>query len=214
MSKDDDKKVYLLKEMCEFNFINEVDEKGSPKVSKYGNMLVKGILQRAGTLNQNGRVYPRDILEREIENYKKLISERRSLGELDHDDLPVVNLKHTSHVITDIWWENDVVWGQVEILEKMDQGRQVKALFDSGIKVGISSRAVGSVKTINNIHYVQDDLQLICWDFVSEPSTPGAFMMQEAKQLSREDLKKITDAASKTDRIDRIMNDLLGIKKL
>src|SRR5690349_4392046 len=104
----DDK--FLLKESCEFNFINEVDERGEPKRSKWGNMLVKGVLQRAGTLNQNGRVYPKDILEREIENYKKLIVERRATGELDHAEEAVVNLQNVSHVITDIWWDNDAVW--------------------------------------------------------------------------------------------------------
>lgn len=210
----EENKLYLLKETAEFNFVNEVDENGKKKVSPYGNMIVKGILQKANTVNQNGRIYPKDVLQREIENYRKLIKERRALGECDHAEEPVVNLKHTSHVITDVWWEGDVVMGQIEILEGMDQGRQVKTLFENGIKVGISSRAIGSVKTINGIHYVQDDLQLICWDFVSEPSTPGAFMFQEARLLSREELRKIQDSCTKTDRLNRIANEILGIKKI
>lgn len=212
---DDDKKIYLIREFAEFQYEKELDStSGKPKVSPYGNMMVKGILQRANTLNQNGRIYPRDILEREVENYLKLVKERRATGELDHADEPVVNLKFVSHVITDIWWEGDVVWGRVEILEKMDQGRQLKALFEDGIKVGISSRAVGSVRQSNGAAIVQDDLQLICWDFVSEPSTPGAFMMREAKELSRGEKKQVSEFLKKSDRIDRIANELLGLKKL
>lgn len=210
----DDKKIYLIREFAEFEYKKDLDDAGKPKVSPYGNMMVKGILQRADTINQNGRIYPKEILAREVENYSKLIKERRATGELDHADEPVVNLKHVSHVITDVWWEDNVVWGRVEILEKMDQGRQLKALIDDGIKVGISSRAVGSVRQHNNANIVQDDLQLICWDFVSEPSTPGAFMMREAKELTYGDKKKVKDFLGKTDRIDRIANDLLGLKKL
>lgn len=210
----DDKKIYLIREFAEFEYKKDLDDAGKQKVSPYGNMMVKGILQRADTINQNGRIYPKEILAREVENYSKLIKERRATGELDHADEPVVNLKHVSHVITDVWWEDNVVWGRVEILEKMDQGRQLKALIDDGIKVGISSRAVGSVRQHNNANIVQDDLQLICWDFVSEPSTPGAFMMREAKELTYGDKKKVKDFLGKTDRIDRIANDLLGLKKL
>jgi hypothetical protein len=209
-----DKKLYLLREFAEFDYTKELDDAGSPKKSKYGNMMVKGILQRANTLNQNGRVYPKDILEREINNYMKLVKERRATGELDHADEPVVNLKTVSHVITDVWWEGDIVWGRVEILEDMDQGRQLKTLFNNGIKVGISSRAVGSVKQQQNTAVVQDDLQLICWDFVSEPSTPGAFMMREARELTREQKKEVDNFLKKSDRIDRIVNEILGIRKL
>ncbi len=208
----EDKKVYLLREFAEFEYKAEVED-GKPKKSPYGNMMVKGILQRADTINQNGRIYPRDVLEREIENYMKLVKERRATGELDHDDSPVVNLKNTSHVITDMWWENDAVWGRVEILEDMDQGRQLKVLFNNGIKVGISSRAVGSLRQQQSALIVQDDLQFICWDFVSEPSTPGAFMMKEAKELSSYEQKEVKKFLNKTDKIDRIANELLGLKR-
>lgn len=210
----DDKKLYLLREFAEFQYDKEVDDDGKPKKSPYGNMMVKGILQRANTLNQNGRIYPKDILQREIDNYVKLVKERRATGELDHADEPVVNLKNVSHVITDVWWEGDVVWGRVEILEDMDQGRQLKTLFNNGIKVGISSRAVGSVRQQKDASIVQDDLQLICWDFVSEPSTPGAFMMREAKELTAEQRKEVNGFLKKSDKLDRIANEILGIKKL
>lgn len=211
---EENKKIYLLKEFAEFEYSKEVDVEGKPKKSEYGNMYVKGILQRANTLNQNGRIYPRDILEKEVNNYMKLVKDRRATGELDHADEPVVNLKTVSHVITDIWWEGDAVWGRVEILEEMDQGRQLKTLFNNGIKVGISSRAVGSLKQQSNANVVQDDLQIICWDFVSEPSTPGAFMMKEARELTSKEKTDVEHFFKKSDRIDRIANELLGLKKI
>jgi hypothetical protein len=211
---DNEKKIYLLREFAEFDYTKETDDEGKPKKSAYGNMMVKGILQRANTLNQNGRVYPKDILEREVNNYMKLVKERRATGELDHADEPVVNLKTVSHVITEVWWEGDIVWGRVEILEDMDQGRQLKTLFNNGIKVGISSRAVGSVRQQQNTAVVQDDLQLICWDFVSEPSTPGAFMMREARELTADQRKEVSKFLNKSDRLDRIANEILGIRKL
>ena len=113
----------FLKEFAEFEYEKMYDEQdGEKKIrrSKYGNMLVRGILQRANTQNANGRIYPLDVLQREVANYKKLIEERRATGELDHADEPTVNLKFVSHVITNIWWEDDVVYGEVEILDGLD----------------------------------------------------------------------------------------------
>lgn len=204
----DEKKTYLLREFAEFDYKQEVeDDSGKPKKSPYGNMMVKGVLQRANTLNQNGRIYPRNVLEREIENYLKLVKERRATGELDHSDQMVVNLKNVSHVITDMWWEGDAVVGRVEILENMDQGRQLKSLFENGIKVGISSRAIGSLRQQQDALLVQDDLQFICWDFVSEPSTPGAFMMKEAREINPQEFLKLQ---RNSDKVDRIVNEILG----
>lgn len=199
----------FLKEFAEFEYEKLYDEtEGQKKVrrSKYGNMLVRGVLQRANTQNANGRVYPLDVLRREVSNYKKLIDERRATGELDHADEPTVNLKFVSHVITNIWWEDDVVYGEVEILENMDQGRQLKVLFENDIKVGISSRALGSVERHGDVNVVQDDLQLICWDFVSEPSTPGAFMFKEGKEV---DVNSLQGFFKKSDMIDRVANEVL-----
>ena len=203
-------KPRFIKEYAEFEYEKVVDEENGekkPRRSKYGNLLVRGILQRANTQNANGRVYPRDILEREVENYRKLIQERRATGELDHADEPVVNLKYVSHVITDVWWEDDVVYGEVEILEKMDQGKNLAALIADDIEVGISSRAVGSVERRGSVNVVQDDLQLICWDFVSEPSTPGAFMFKEGKEIDLDQLKQMFN---QTDMIDRAANEILA----
>lgn len=173
-----------------------------------GKLIVKGILQRADTLNQNGRIYPKHILERELQNYQKLIRENRALGECDHADSPVVELKHVSHVIREAYLEGNVVYGIVEILPT-PCGKIIEALVEAGVKVGISSRALGSVKKIGENNVVQEDLQLICWDFVSEPSTPGAFMMTESKLYSDDVLKTVF---TKSDRIDRALNEILSLK--
>lgn len=199
----------FLKEYADFKYEKPVDAEGKPRLSKYGNLLVRGIIQRADALNQNGRVYPRHILEKEVNNYMTLVKERRATGELDHADTPVVNLKTTSHVITDIWWQGNDLWGEIEVLEDLDQGKNLKGLFKSEIKVGISSRALGSVQKLGEANVVQDDLYLVCWDIVSEPSTHGAFMMQEAKSYSDAELKTIFTRAN---RLDRVSNELLAFR--
>jgi hypothetical protein len=171
-------------------------------------LIMKGILQKAETLNQNGRVYPKNILEREIKNYQKFIQENRALGELDHPDSSVVELKNASHNIKEAYIEGNIVYGTVEILNT-PSGKILQSLVESGVTLGISSRGVGSTKTEGNMQIVQDDFQLICWDFVSEPSTPGAFMMKEGKEVSSQ---FINNVFNKTDRIDRIFNDILEWK--
>ncbi len=171
-------------------------------------MMMKGILQKAETLNQNGRVYPKIILEREIRNYQKFIKENRALGELDHPDSSVVELKNSSHIIREAHMEGNIVYGTVEILNT-PSGKILQSLVESGVTLGISSRGVGSTKTQGNTQIVQDDFQLICWDFVSEPSTPGAFMMKEGKEVSPQ---FINEVFNKSDRIDRIFNDILEWK--
>ena len=141
-------------------------------------LIVSGILQRAEAKNQNGRVYPKDILGREIQNYKEgPIADNRAMGELDHPESSVINLQNVSHTIKDCWWDGDDVVGKVEILNT-PAGNILKALFAAGITVGISSRGMGSVE--ENLREgtleVQDDFELLCFDFVSTPSTHGAFM--------------------------------------
>ena len=171
-------------------------------------MMMKGVLQKAETLNQNGRVYPKIILEREIRNYQKFIKENRALGELDHPDSSVVELKNSSHIIREAHMEGNIVYGTVEILNT-PSGKILQSLVESGVTLGISSRGVGSTKSEGNMQIVQDDFQLICWDFVSEPSTPGAFMMKEGKEVSPQ---FINEVFNKSDRIDRIFNDILEWK--
>ena len=174
-----------------------------------GRYIMRGILQKANTLNQNGRVYPMEILQREVRNYQKFIAENRALGELDHPDSSVVELKNASHIVREAYMDGDICYGSVEILDT-PAGKILKSLVDSGVTLGISSRGVGSTRKEGDYQVVQDDFQLICWDFVTEPSTPGAFMMKEGKEINENDLKK---HFNKSDRVDRIFNDILTWRK-
>ena len=147
-----------------------------------GKLIVRGVLQRAEAKNQNGRVYPREILQREAKKYaKEFIKERRAMGELDHPESSVVNLQNVSHNVKDMHWEGDNLLGTVEVLST-PSGNILKELFKSGIKLGISSRGMGSVETIDEDEKgkqtvaVQPDFELIAFDFVSNPSTQGAFL--------------------------------------
>lgn len=142
-----------------------------------GRVIVQGVLQRANAKNQNGRMYPKNILMREVKNYKKIqIAEKRALGELDHPESSVVNLQNVSHNVTDAWFDGDDVVGKVEILDT-PAGKILKELLKAGIKLGISSRGLGSVNQVDEATVqVGNDFELICWDFVSNPSTHGAFM--------------------------------------
>jgi len=171
-----------------------------------GTFIVKGILQRAGAPNQNKRRYPKEVLKRECEKYEQLIKERRALGELDHPDSPVVNLKNASHNIREIWWEGDDVCGTVEVLST-PSGNILKELFKNNIRLGISSRGLGSVKEMSDgTVMVQEDFELVCWDFVSNPSTHGAFMapMNESKQWQR-----IAEECGKWCRAQDLMREIL-----
>jgi hypothetical protein len=169
-----------------------------------GKIVLKGILQKSDTLNQNGRIYPRPILEREVRNYQKFILENRALGECDHPDSSVVELKNVSHIIREAYMDGDVCYGTVELLDT-PAGKILQSLVETGVTLGISSRGVGSTRTEGSYQVVQDDFQLICWDFVSEPSTPGAFMMREGREVTSQELKKFFN---KSDRVYRIMNDI------
>jgi hypothetical protein len=150
--------------------------KGLVNEDASGRTIVKGILQRAGAENQNGRVYPMPILQREAKRYETLIKERRALGELDHPDSSVINLKNVSHNVREIHWEGNDLCGTVEILPT-PSGNILKELLRAGILLGISSRGMGSTRQLEgNKVEVQEDFELIGWDFVSNPSTHGAFM--------------------------------------
>lgn len=180
---------------------NKVELPGEEKV------LMKGILQKADTLNQNGRIYPLAVLEREVRNYQKFIIENRAVGELDHPDSSVVNLKNVSHVIREAYIENGTVVGTIEVLHRTPSGAILRGLVEHGVKLGISSRGVGSTRKQGEYHVVQDDFQLICWDMVSEPSTPGAFMIPEGRLIEASELQRVFN---RSDRIDRAINDVLS----
>jgi len=145
------------------------------KLSNRGNPMVEGILATAEVKNGNGRYYPRELWEREIDKYMQSVKENRALGELDHPESSVINLKNVSHNITDMWWDGDEVLGKIEILPT-PSGNILKALIENNITVGVSSRGMGSLEDRGGVLEVQDDFELLCWDFVSTPSNPGSYM--------------------------------------
>tara|TARA_B110000285_G_scaffold195910_1_gene226522 strand:- start:3005 stop:3583 length:579 start_codon:yes stop_codon:yes gene_type:complete len=171
--------------------------------TKPGVFEVEGVLQRAVAQNQNGRTYSKEILLRESERYtKEFVEVGNAFGELDHPDSPVVSLKNASHVIKELWWKGDDLMGRVELLNT-PAGNIVKEICRAGHTIGISSRGTGSVNQTNEgTLEVQDDFELVCWDFVSNPSTHGAFM-------NPVNLSEGKGKPSKYNSLDSIINDIL-----
>ena len=171
-----------------------------------GKLIVSGVLQRAEAKNQNGRVYPKETLMREAKKYtNEFIAERRALGELDHPDSSVVNLNNVSHNVLDMNWKGNDLIGTVEVLST-PSGNILKELFKSGIRLGISSRGMGSVKEVmregDTTLQVQPDFELVAFDFVSNPSTHGAF-------LSPVNESKGAATANKFAGVERIITDII-----
>lgn len=191
-------------ELCEGNVCQDLLTESEKVFVKNGGLILTGIMQKSDTENGNGRVYGRKILEREIENYKKVVADRRALGELDHPEDSVVNLKNVSHMVLDLWWKGNDVMGKVRVLDT-PSGKILKSLVESGVKLGISSRGLGSTRKESGRTIVEDDFQLICFDFVQEPSTPGAFMVTENKKRTMDPNKIWT----KADRLNRLLNDIV-----
>ena len=175
-----------------------------------GKLIVKGVLQRAESKNQNGRVYPREVLLKEVAKYlENQVTERRALGELDHPESSVVNLNNASHNIIEMHWDGDDLMGTVEVLST-PAGNILKELFKSGIKLGISSRGLGSVEPIQEDEQgegeedtveVQPDFELIAFDFVSNPSTHGAFMRPVNESVKHQ---------TPENNVERIVNSIMG----
>ena len=151
--------------------------------STSGNSLVEGILATVEVKNGNGRYYLKELWDRELKKYNVLVKERKACGELDHPDSQVINLKNVSHNISKLWWDGDNVMGAIELLPT-PSGNILKALIGAGIKVGVSSRGMGSLKQVGEVLEVQDDFDLLCWDFVSTPSNPGSYMTPLREGLS------------------------------
>jgi hypothetical protein len=177
-------------------------------------LVLKGPLQKAGEKNHNGRVYPREVLAREVEKYQQVIKERRALGELDHPDSSVINLKNVCHNVTECHWEGDTVVGTIELLTT-PSGNIARDLIKNNIRIGISSRGLGSVRQMNeNTVEVQDDFELLCFDLVSSPSTRGAYMapstlsegVNHGKVIASVDPKDI----NKYLKIENIIRDILS----
>ena len=190
----------LLREFFEMSSDDSLLTEADRKKINEGELIMAGVMQRADAENGNGRVYPEDILRREIQNYKKIVGENRALGELDHPDSSVVELKNASHIVTEIEMRGKDVIVKVKVLDT-PSGKILKDLIRGGVKLGISSRGLGSVKSSSGKNLVQEDFQLICFDFVSDPSTVGAFMIAEGKNVK-------TNIFTRSDRINRVLNDI------
>ena len=196
-------KTYVLQEFMNLDYSNELLSEEEREGNKSGiHLVLAGKIQAAGKKNGNGRIYPRPILEREMKNYTKLVKEGRAVGELDHPDSSVIELKNASHLITEVWWDGDDVMGKLKILDT-PAGKIAKDLVKGGVQLGISSRGLGSTRQERGITMVEDDFQLLCFDLVSEPSTTGAYLVAESK---------VRTHLTKSDRINRALNDILGDK--
>tara|TARA_Y100001973_G_scaffold101937_1_gene166003 strand:+ start:168 stop:782 length:615 start_codon:yes stop_codon:yes gene_type:complete len=175
-----------------------------------GKLIVRGVLQRAESKNQNGRVYPKDILVREAKKYTdEFINQRRAMGELDHPESSVVNLQNVSHNVKKMHFEGDNLMGEVEVLGT-PSGNILKELFKSGIKLGISSRGMGSVETVTEdsgkeAQEVQPDFELIAFDFVSNPSTHGAFMYPVNESVDKTQDRSCDEYC----KVESIINDIM-----
>lgn len=190
----------ILTEFLEFkpdaSLLTEEERK---KLEEGEDIYLAGVMQRAGATNGNGRIYPLPILQREVENYQKIVREGRAVGELDHPDSSVVELKNASHLVTEIHMDGEDVVGKIKILDT-PAGKTAIGLLKGGVKLGISSRGLGSTRQEGGNTIVQDDFQLVCFDLVSEPSTAGAFMLREGKE---------PNIFTKADKINRLLNDLV-----
>jgi len=196
-------KKYVLQEFMNLDYSNDLLTEEEREGNKGGlHLILAGKIQAAGKKNGNGRIYPKPILEREMKNYTKLVKEGRAIGELDHPDSSVVELKNASHLITEVWWDGDDVMGKMKILDT-PAGKIAKDLVKGGVQLGISSRGLGSTRQEKGITMVEDDFQLLCFDLVSEPSTTGAYLVAESK---------IKTHLTKSDRINRALNDILEDK--
>jgi len=188
-------------ELCEGGICQDLLTEEEKRFVANGGMMLSGKLQECDIENGNGRVYPRNVLVREVNNYQKLVKESRALGELDHPETNVIQLEKVSHRVTSVWMEGNNVMGKVQVLNT-PAGKILQELVNGGCKMGISSRGMGSVREDKNSTIVEDDFQLICFDFVSEPSTPNAFMMKEAKEFKNR-------VFTKADRINRLLNEII-----
>jgi hypothetical protein len=170
---------------------------------KPGVFEVEGVVQRAGAKNQNGRVYDKNLLQRETQKYiDEFVKVGNAFGELDHPESAIVSLKNASHVIKELWWSGDDLMGRIELLNT-PSGNIVKEIIRGGHTIGISSRGTGSVKQTNEgTLMVQPDFELVCWDFVSNPSTHGAFMRPST-------INEGKDTYSKYIKLDSILNNIL-----
>ena len=189
-------------ELCKDGICQDLLTEREKREVANGALYLSGRIQTCEKKNGNGRIYPCKVLKREVQKYEEVIKDNRGLGELDHPEDSVINLRNASHMVTDVWWDQKNVMGKVQVLDT-PSGQVLKSLVKSGVKLGISSRGMGSVsESAHGETVVEDDFQLICFDFVSEPSTPNAFMMKEAKEFKNK-------VFTKADTINRLLNEVL-----
>tara|TARA_R100001079_G_C4428602_1_gene143097 strand:+ start:290 stop:901 length:612 start_codon:yes stop_codon:yes gene_type:complete len=198
----------LLREfyaLCEGGICQDLLTEREKTEMKNGALYLSGRLQTADKQNGNGRVYPYNVLKREMDNYLRIVKDNRACGELDHPDDSVVNLKNVSHIVTDCWWEGKDVMGKIKVLDT-PSGRILKDLVNAGVKLGISSRGLGSVtESSNGTVTVENDFQLICFDMVSEPSTPNAYVYPKNQVNMTTRLREV-----KENNIDNLFRKILG----
>ena len=187
----------VISEWYELDLSPEIIEEAKSDPTK-ALILKDKLLQKANIKNHNGRIYPTEVLFREVKKYSQLVGERRALGELDHPDSPIVELKNVSHLITDIYEQGEDIRGNIEILNT-PQGQILRSIIQQGVKIGISSRGIGSLQHEGDANIVQDDFELIAFDAVSSPSTPGAYLVEGLQH--------------EVDRYNNLRNILHGILK-
>ena len=191
-------------ELCEGGVCQDLLTEAEKRAVRENNtMFITGKLQEGGVLNGNMRMYPPEIMEREVKKYGEMVKDNRALGELDHPDSSIINLANVSHMVIDIWMDGPSVMGKCKVLDT-PSGQILRSLVDAGVKIGISSRGMGSVKEHQGKTIVEDDFQLICFDIVSEPSTPNAFMALSENKLMNEQVEKNNKVLSL---IDSILKD-------
>lgn len=191
-------------ELCEGGICQDLLTEAEKRFVKEGGMILTGKLQEADRPNGNKRKYPMGVMEREVGKYKQIVDDNRALGELDHPDSSIVNLANVSHMVIDIWMEGPKVMGKCKVLDT-PAGQILRSLVDAGVKIGISSRGMGSVSERMGETIVEDDFQLICFDIVSEPSTPNAFIALSEGKLVNEQVEK-------NNKIITLMNEIVGEK--
>jgi hypothetical protein len=186
-------------------FIPKANSLNEVKTFSNGNLMVEGILATAEEKNGNGRYYSRELWEREVEKYIDAINEKRSGGELDHPESQVVNLKNVSHAVREISWDGNNVLGIIEIFPTAS-GNILKTLIENDYNVGVSSRGMGSLKQVGEAMEVQDDFDLLCWDFVSMPSNKGSWMK---KRLNESQLHDTITSFEKYKNVNYIITEIL-----
>ena len=189
-------------ELCEGGVCQDLLTEAEKRFVRDGGMMLTGKLQESDVQNGNGRVYPHAIMEREVKKYSQLVDENRALGELDHPDSSIINLVNVSHMVTEVWMDGPAVMGKIKVLDT-PSGQILRALVESGVKTGISSRGMGSVREQMGKTIVEDDFQLICFDIVSEPSTPNAFMALSENRLMNEQIEQ-------KNKIINLLNEIIG----